>query len=215
MITSWPRGSGGPTSTRTPGTPLARSAASAAARLAVRLASVSARTPSPGKREGDRPAGAAGADQQHLAALEGDVARPRALDQADAIEHVADRAPVRLEAHRVDRADQPAVGAELIAEPGHRLLVRDGQQQAAQVAELLQPRHHLGQILGQDVQGNEGGIQAMGVERRVEELGRPDMRDRMREDRVEMRLARQLHRHFSIRHKLMPGAQSSASGSKV
>jgi hypothetical protein len=139
----------------------------------------------------DGPPGAAGADQQHALALGLDAGRPRRRQQAHAVEHLARHPPVGVEAHRVDRPHVPAVGPQLVTEPGDRLLVGDGHDEATQVADPGEPPDHVGEVLGRDVQRHEQGVDVLSLENRVEELRCSHMRDRMGDDRIEPGLAGQ------------------------
>jgi hypothetical protein len=49
--------------------------------------------------------------------------------------------------------------------------VRNGQYQTVQVADLLQARHDVGQVLGPDVQRHHEGVEPMCFEHRIEESG--------------------------------------------
>ena len=156
---------------------------------------------------------APGADQMHALCPGVDAAVPEAAQITSAIEHVAYPAPVRHPPRHVDRADQPAVVAQLVDMRAHGVLVRHGDDQPVAVAQALEP--------------GDGGVEAGGVhlgrhhhridaalgEHRVEALGRAHARERVAQDGVEPRRSGYRHKTLMCRPPSMCRASPVENGS--
>ena len=139
--------------------------------------------------KGYGPPGAARAEEQHRSALRLDAMGTAGRDQPQPVEHLADQPSLLFHPHRVDRTGAPAVRPEPVAEPRHRRLVRDGDDEPLEVPDAREPRHERFEILRQNVKGHEERVAPLALDQRIHELRRPDVSDRMREDRPEMALA--------------------------
>ena len=141
-----------------------------------------------GQGEGDGSPGAAGTDHEDGIAGGFDAVGPGAVDQADAIEHIAGEGAVSFETDGIDGAGELTAGAELVAEFRHGRFVRDGDDQAVEILDAGELWDQGVDIIGLDLEGDEEGVAAFGFDHRVEEFRRADMGDRVGDDGIDVRV---------------------------
>ena len=137
------------------------------------------------ERERHRGAGAAGADEQRAPRREPASGLLQRGGHGDAVGHVAAPASAGDAIEHVDAAEHAGALRDLVAMAQRCELVRDGDDDAVEVADALCRSHEGVEVVGRDVNGNADGIDLAGGELGGEPGRRLGLADGIADDDVE------------------------------
>lgn len=99
------------------------------------------------------------------------------------VEIVADQAPVICLPDGVDSADTAPARKHLVEQLHHSDLVRHGDDDAVEIAQVAECRQDGGEILRDDMNGHKHRLGATPTKSRIEQAGRSDLCDGIADDR--------------------------------